>query len=60
MRGRRRFHMSQSVDGALKNWTAKEWRDAADVEEVSVDCLKERFRIAQRDSMIKPAAQDTR
>lgn len=42
---RRKLHLCQSVSGALKNWSKKEWEHMAKHNNMSVDAVKERFRI---------------
>lgn len=37
--------MCQSVKGALKNWDESQWEDVAKDNSMTVDAVKERFRI---------------
>jgi len=39
------IHICQSVSGALKNWSKKEWESVAKHNKMTADALKERFRI---------------
>jgi hypothetical protein len=39
------IHVCQSVTGALKNWTARDWRHIANDNHMTVPQIKERFRI---------------
>lgn len=38
------FHVCQSVSGALKNWTAKEWKMVAADNDMSVSDCKKMFQ----------------
>jgi hypothetical protein len=41
----KKYHICQSVSGALKNWSKKEWENMANHNGMTVDAVKERFRI---------------
>lgn len=41
------FHICQSVDGALKNWKKAEWRNIAEANNMTIDAVKEQFKIYQ-------------
>lgn len=42
---KRQVHVCQSVQGALNNWKKAEWTAVAKENGLSIDALKERFRI---------------
>jgi len=37
------YHICQSVEGALKNWTMREWRSIAKENNCTIDQAKETF-----------------
>lgn len=43
----RKIHVCQSVDGALKHWRKREWLSVARSNNVTIDAMKEKFRIMQ-------------
>lgn len=42
-----KIHVCQSVGGALKNWGKKEWASVAKSNNMTIDALKEQFRIME-------------
>lgn len=44
---RRTIHLCQSVSGALKHWDNSTWKAVAKDNNITVECLKERFRIME-------------
>lgn len=44
---RRTIHFCQSVDGALKHWSKNQWQQVAKDNKMTLDAVKERFRIYQ-------------
>jgi hypothetical protein len=41
------FHVCQSVSGALRNWTKKDWEMVGNDNGMHPDAVKERFRILE-------------
>jgi len=44
-KGRLKIHCSQSISGALKNWSRKDWERVAADNGTTAVALKEKFRI---------------
>ena len=47
----RRIHISQSVDGALANWKARDWKMIAKDNGVSVSQAKKYFAVKQAEGV---------